>query len=80
MGKELLLTDNRFDKQGYTGIKTVGEDVISACVVQYIESHDECRLFYMIQNHKDCDDAEFDYLNGLDNQPWWKLQPYAIAS
>jgi hypothetical protein len=32
MGKELLLTDNRFDKQGYTGSKTVGEDVISACV------------------------------------------------
>lgn len=80
MGKELLLADNRFDTQGYAGRKTVGDDIIPACVVQYIESHDECRLFYLIQQKKDCGDNDsFEYRNGLDDQPWWKLQPYAIA-
>lgn len=79
MGKELLLADDRFDKQGYTGKKAVGDDIIPAYVVQYIESHDECRLFYMMQKKKECDDADFDYRNGLDGQPWWRLQPYAIA-
>jgi maltooligosyltrehalose trehalohydrolase len=78
-GKELLLADDRFNKQGYTGTKTVGDDIIPAHVVQYIESHDECRLFYMMQKKKECDNAAFDYQNGLDGQPWWKLQPYAIA-
>ncbi|WP_406661675.1 alpha-amylase family glycosyl hydrolase [Methanolobus sp. ZRKC3] len=79
LGKELLLTDERFDEMGYTGEKNVGDDTIPAMVVQFIESHDECRLFYMIQNQKDCGDTGFEYRNGLDGQPWWKLQPYAIA-
>lgn len=79
MGKELLLSDERFLKQGYTGRKSVGEDSIPAYVVQYIESHDECRLFYVMQNKKDCNDQGFEYRNGLDGQPWKKLRPYAIA-
>ena len=79
MGKELLLADERFLKQDYTGKKTVGEDTIPAYVVQYIESHDECRLFYLMQKKKDFDDSGYEYRNGLDSQPWWKLQPYAIA-
>lgn len=93
LGRELLLSDKRFDDQGYKGQKTVGDDAIPALVVQYIESHDEPRLFYLMQR-KDalqkkngcedsglnaCDDSGFDYRNGLDGQPWWKLQPYAIA-
>ncbi len=79
LGRELLLADERFDKQGYQSKKLVGADSMSAMVVQYIESHDECRLFYLIQHGSDCGDSGFEYRNGLDDQPWWKLQPYAIA-
>lgn len=87
LGKELLLADRRFSDQGYSSWKIVGDDAIPALVVQYIESHDEPRLFYLMQRKIVCgdrgregwDDAGFDYRNGLDGQPWWKLQPYAIA-
>lgn len=79
LGKELLLADKHFEDQGYIGRKTVGEDTITAAVVQYIESHDECRLFSLMQRRKDCSEIGFEYRNGLDDQPWWKLQPYAIA-
>jgi maltooligosyltrehalose trehalohydrolase len=79
MGKELLLADERFDDQRYMSRKNVGDDTIPALVVQFIESHDECRLFYLMQRKEECDDAGFEYRNGLDDQPWWKLQPYAIA-
>jgi maltooligosyltrehalose trehalohydrolase len=79
MGKELLLSDERFDNQGYTGQKRVGSDTIPALVVQFIESHDENRLFYLMQHGKDLPDAGYAYRNGLDEQPWWRLQPYAIA-
>lgn len=70
LGKELLLEDERFDNMSYTGRKTVGDDTIPALVVQFIESHDECRLFYLMQHKKECDDAGFEYRNGLDGQPW----------
>jgi maltooligosyltrehalose trehalohydrolase len=79
MAGELLLADGRFDEQKYSGRKTVGNDTIPAMVVQFIESHDECRLFYQMQRGKDTDDSGYEYRNGLDDQPWWKLQPYAIA-
>lgn len=87
LGKELLLADRRFDGLGYKGWKTVADEAIPALVVQYIESHDEPRLFYLMQKKIACgdasreggDDSGFDYRNGLDGQPWWKLQPYAIA-
>jgi 1,4-alpha-glucan branching enzyme len=79
MARELLLSDDRFDEEGYTGRKTVGDDIIPASVVQFIESHDERRLFYLMQKGKDHDDSGYEYRNGLDGQPWWKLQPYAIA-
>jgi 1,4-alpha-glucan branching enzyme len=79
LGKELLLADDRFGTQGYTGKKNVGADVIPALVVQFIESHDECRLFYLMQHRDACGDAGYEYRNGLDDQPWWKLQPYGIA-
>lgn len=79
MGIELLLADHRFDDQGYIGRKTVEDDTIPAQVVQFIESHDECRLFYLMQNGKALGDSGYEYRNGLDGQPWWKLQPYAIA-
>lgn len=79
LAKELLLTDERFDKQGYTGQKSVGADTIPALVVQFIESHDENRLFYLMQHGESCPDGGYEYRNGLDDQPWWKLQPYAIA-
>ena len=78
-GKELLLSDQRFDNQGYTGTKSVGTETIQALLVQYIESHDENRLFYLMQHGEDCKDAGYEYRNGLDDQPWWRLQPYAIA-
>jgi maltooligosyltrehalose trehalohydrolase len=79
MGRELLLEDNRFDNIGYTGRKSIGDDTIPALVVQFIESHDECRLFYLMQEKKEPEDSGYEYRNGLDGQPWWKLQPYAIA-
>jgi maltooligosyltrehalose trehalohydrolase len=79
MGRELLLADRRFDDQGCTGCKTIGSDTIPALVVQFIESHDECRLFHLMQHKDECTDAGYEYRNGLDDQPWWKLQPYAIA-
>ena len=79
LGRELLLADARFDKQGYSGTKVVDNDTIPALPVQYIESHDDNRLMYLIQNVHDCPDAGYEYRNGLDGQPWWKLQPYAIA-
>lgn len=78
LGRELLLTDDRFDTQGYLGRKTVFGNSIPAPVVQYIESHDENRLMYLIQKGC-CSDSGYEYRNGLDDQPWWKLQPYAIA-
>jgi maltooligosyltrehalose trehalohydrolase len=77
--KELLLTDERFDKQGYTGLKNIQDETIPALVVQFIESHDENRLFYLMQHREDCEDGGYEYRNGLDDQPWWKLQPYAIG-
>ena len=79
VGKELLLSDERFDNQGYTGQKRVGSDTIPALVVQFIESHDENRLFYLMQQGENHRDAGYAYRNGLDEQPWWQLQPYAIA-
>jgi maltooligosyltrehalose trehalohydrolase len=79
LGRELLLADKRFDEQGYKGKKTVDSDSMPAMVVQFIESHDECRLFYIVQHGCTCPDSGFEYRNGLDDQPWWKLQPYAIA-
>ncbi len=79
LADELLLADRRFDDAGFEGCKRVGGDTIPASVVQYIESHDECRLFYLMQHGSDCEGTGFDYRNGLDGQPWWKLQPYAIA-
>jgi len=79
MARELLLADDRFDQQKCTGRKTVGNDTIPARVVQFIESHDERRLFYLMQKGKEPDDSGYEYRNGLDDQPWWKLQPYAIA-
>lgn len=78
-GKELLLTDERFQTQGYTGQKKVGTDTIPALVVQFIESHDLNRLFYLMQQGESCKEGDYEYRNGLDDQPWWKLQPYAIA-
>ena len=78
-GKELLLTDERFDEQGYTGLKSVGTDTLPALVVQFIESHDENRLFYLMQHGEGCKDTGYEYRNGLDDQSWWRLQPYAIA-
>lgn len=79
VGKALLLSDERFDSQGYTGQKQVGNDTIPALVVQFIESHDENRLFYLMQNGENGQDDGYAYRNGLDEQPWWRLQPYAIA-
>jgi 1,4-alpha-glucan branching enzyme len=79
LGTELLLADSRFDKQGYTGLKAVGADTIAARPVLYLDSHDDCRLFYLMQNGQDCSDPGYEYRNGLDGQPWWKLQPFAIA-
>jgi maltooligosyltrehalose trehalohydrolase len=79
LGAELLLTDDRFDKQGYQGKKSVEATAIPACVIQYIESHDESRLMYLVQNGNTEQDSGYEYRNGLDGQPWWKLQPYAIA-
>src|SRR6185436_1967928 len=48
LGKELLLADPRFTSQGYTGRKRVDDDTIPALVLQYIESHDEDRLFHLM--------------------------------
>ncbi len=79
LGKELLLADERFDHQGYTGEKHIGADAIPARVVQFIESHDENRLFFLMQTQAGGASDGYEYRNGLDGQPWWKLQPYAIA-
>ena len=79
LGQELLLTDQRFEDQSYTSQKQVGTDAIAALPVQFIESHDENRLFYLMQHRHESGDAGFEYRPGLDDQPWWKLQPYAIA-
>ena len=79
LARELLLADYRFDESGFTGIKKVGNDNILALPVQYIESHDESRLFYLMQHGSPASGDEYDYRNGLDGQPWWRLQPYAIA-
>jgi len=76
--KELLLTSDRFDKQGYTGLKDIENNTIPVLPAQYIESHDENRLFYQMQFGKR-GKAGYEYRNGLDDQPWWKLQPYAIG-
>ncbi len=79
LAKELLLSDKRFDNLGYTGQKSVGTDTIPALVVQFVESHDENRLFYLMQRGESAQADGYEYRNGLDDQPWWKLQPYAIA-
>jgi 1,4-alpha-glucan branching enzyme len=79
LAQELLLTNDRYDKQGYTGFKDIETDTIPVLPTQYIESHDENRLFYQMQLGKKCKDAGYEYRNGLDDQPWWKLQPYAIS-
>jgi maltooligosyltrehalose trehalohydrolase len=79
-GKELLLKDDRWGNLGYTGEKNIGGDTIPALPVQYLESHDESRLMYNIRFGKEWDESGgFDYQHGLQNQTWWKLQPYAIA-
>ncbi len=78
-GSELLMSDSRYDDLGYTGTKMAGTDQIRTLPVQYIESHDENRLFYLMQNGGVITGDGYDYRNGLDGQPWWKLQPYAIA-
>lgn len=88
-GKELLLSDERFDKQGDIGTKNIDNNMIAAQVVQYYQTHDTCSLFYLMQNGFPSQsklsngdiiyDAGLEYRNGLDGQPWYKLQPYAIA-
>lgn len=78
--RELLLTGARWETLRYTGKKKVGGDTIPALPVQYLESHDESRLMYNITSGKEWDESGgFDYQHGLQNQKWWKLQPYAIA-
>ncbi len=79
LGRELLLNDDRFDSQGYTGTKTIDADSIQSLVVQFIESHDESRLFHLMQYGEEGDEGGYKYRNGLDEQQWWQLQPYAIA-
>ncbi len=79
LGRELLMTDDRYTQLGYSGIKTVGADTIQALPVQYFESHDENRLFNLMQRAGNSVTDGYDYRNGLDGEPWWKLQPYAIA-
>ena len=80
LGKELLLIGDRWDNLDYSGEKKVDGDTIPALPVQYLESHDESRLMYIITSGKEWDDTGgFNYQHGLHNQKWWKLQPYAIA-
>jgi len=76
---ELLVQDSRWTKQGYTGKKTIGSDQIDTLPIQYIESHDESRLMYIIAKQKEWDETGYEFEHGLQNQAWWKLQPYAIA-
>ncbi|MGQ1785089.1 alpha-amylase family glycosyl hydrolase [Saccharicrinis sp. GN24d3] len=76
---ELLLSDQRFDKAGYKSQKAVGNDTIQSHVIQYIESHDDSRLLYLIEHGHEVKDSGFDFQHGLDELRWWKLQPYAIA-
>ncbi|MDX2215642.1 MAG: alpha-amylase family glycosyl hydrolase [Oculatellaceae cyanobacterium bins.114] len=79
-GKELLLIGDRWDSLNYSGEKTVDGDTIPALPVQYLESHDESRLMYIITSGQEWDNTGgFNYQHGLHNQKWWKLQPYAIA-
>lgn len=80
LGKELLLLGDRWDNLEYSGQKQVEGDTIPALPVQYLESHDESRLMYIIATGEEWDNTGgFHYQHGLHNQPWWKLQPYAIA-
>jgi 1,4-alpha-glucan branching enzyme len=77
---ELLLRDDRWGKQGFTGAKSVDGDTIPVLPVQYLESHDESRLMYNITSGQEWDESGgFSYRLGLHDQRWWKLQPYAIA-
>ena len=76
---ELLAQDARWQTQGYTGKKIIGSDQIDALPIQYIESHDESRLMYLIGKHQEWDETGYEFDHGLQNQAWWKLQPYAIA-
>jgi maltooligosyltrehalose trehalohydrolase len=79
-GKELLLIGDRWQDLEYSGEKQVDGDRIPALPVQYLESHDESRLMYIITSGKEWDDTGgFNYQHGLHSQKWWKLQPYAIA-
>jgi 1,4-alpha-glucan branching enzyme len=79
-GKELLLIGDRWQDLQYSGEKQVEGDTIPALPVQYLESHDESRLMYIITSGEEWDNTGgFNYQHGLHNQKWWKLQPYAIA-
>lgn len=79
-GKELLLIGDRWQDLDYSGDKQVEGDTIPALPVQYLESHDESRLMYIITSRQEWDDTGgFNYQHGLHGQKWWKLQPYAIA-
>lgn len=77
--RELLMADRRYDAQDYSGSKRVDDDEIPALPVIYLESHDECRLFYLMQHAGQPITDGYDYRSGLDGEPWWRLQPYAIA-
>ncbi len=77
--KELLLGDVRFNQLGYSSEKDVDGETITTHVVQFIESHDELRLFFLIQQEDREKSGGFEFRHGLDGQPWWKLQPFAIA-
>ncbi len=80
LGKELLLIGDRWDNLDYSGEKQVDGDPIPALPVQYLESHDESRLMYIITSGEEWDNTGgFNYQHGLHDQKWWKLQPYAIA-
>ncbi len=79
LGEKLLLTGDHFDQQGYTGTKTADGDIIPALPVQYIESHDECRLMYRLQKGESLSDGGYNYVHGLEGADWYRLQPYAIA-
>lgn len=76
---ELLLLDSRWQSQGYTGKKQVAGDAITTLPIQYIESHDESRLMFLIGKNQEWDSTGYEFEHGLQNQAWWKLQPYAIA-
>lgn len=87
--QSLLLYNHDWYFSGFNGFKNINNTTLSVLPIQYIESHDESRLMYLLKPktkedmdkriYEEHDDTGYGFDYRLKNTKWWKAQPYAIG-